>query len=41
LSALAPQSLGLVRIVPDFGILQLGEDLGQPFLLAGVVKDTP
>jgi hypothetical protein len=33
--------LGALWIRPDVGIFELPQDLGQPLLLAGVVKDTP
>jgi len=39
--ALAPQALGTGRIVPDPGLFELPQDLGQALALPLVVKDTP
>ena len=39
--ALLAQRLGPFRVVPDVGLLQLPQDLGQPILLLGIVKGTP
>ena len=39
--ALAAQFLGLFGIIPDPGVLQDQVDFFQPFLTAGIVKDTP
>jgi hypothetical protein len=41
LGTLAPQRLGTRRVFPDFGVFQRLLDLGQAFLLAIAVKDTP
>ena len=40
-STFAAERLRPLRIAPDVGGLQLAQNLGQPFLLVGIVKDTP
>jgi hypothetical protein len=39
--ALATERLGTLGVGPDVRVFELPQDLGQPLLLAGVVKDTP
>ncbi|MBW0235337.1 hypothetical protein AWM69_05075 [Pseudomonas sp. D1HM] len=39
--ALAPQLLGIGRVVPDTRIFKLAIDFGQTLMLLIVVKDTP
>jgi hypothetical protein len=41
LRALAAQFLGTLRLVPDRGVFELPQHLGQALALALVVKDTP
>jgi hypothetical protein len=36
-----PQFLGMLGIVPDFGIFELALDFDQPIVFSIVVKDTP
>jgi hypothetical protein len=40
-SALAPEFLHSLRIIPDFGFLELALKLGQTLQLGRVVKGTP
>ena len=37
----APQGLGLIRFVPNIGILELAIDLLEALFLYRIVKDTP
>jgi hypothetical protein len=39
--ALAAEFLGPLRVLPDGGVLEFAQDLGQPLTLAVVVKGTP
>jgi hypothetical protein len=41
LAAFLAQRLGLFGVVPDLGVLEFAEDLGQSFLFGFEVKDTP
>jgi hypothetical protein len=40
-SPLPPERLCALRVVPDPRVLEFADDLGQPFALRRVVKDTP
>jgi hypothetical protein len=39
--ALAVQLLGMIRVVPGIGLLELTLDFGEAFGASSIVKDTP
>jgi hypothetical protein len=41
LGALASQFLGAFGVLPDGGVFELAQDLGQPLALSVIVKGTP